>query len=535
MARTKKAQAADTQHNQAIRDARRKAREENAQLSSDAQLPEHWFEEPPELIALPFRHKLTFNDEKAIAMEARHAAVAAERQKVQSEKVNSEQTASKPAEDQPSETHPLAPDWIPIVKEDEDYLIEHHPDLANYKMVFNQQENTRAILLRFPNRRPDQPYCARFGQKPLELRIKPKCGAVEVDIPIDIHHNWDLDKAIDYQQAMRKSTVLQHGGSYGLAGGLGAAGKSASADKPGDDPKIAGPSKETLLANIDDANNKGHVMNKITLAGQIFPPDPDAPRYLFGTFKNDVCYMSYVDAIVEVSANFQHLDALHDLNKSAARHQRNAEKEDEEPEAKAVNLTVKSADPDEDEMPSGQSKIGQLLKEMAEEPWQRLYWHDQDSLESYQRFDEHFGIDKPVDDLPELISTVTAEQWLDMISAPRYDYTTKSYREMTFPKKGVKDPKMVKDPRLGPYFETSQGRTTGYFDEDGWEYVDPSEPQREGFVYKTIWVYSDDEDDEDEDDDEYDEDDEDGDGDGEIEEEEADQEQDAGVHSGDEH
>ncbi|KAL8737084.1 MAG: hypothetical protein Q9181_002040 [Wetmoreana brouardii] len=520
----KKAQVTDTEHNQAIRDARRKAREENAQLSSDSQLPEHWFEEPQNPIALSFRHKLTFKEEKAIAM-------AAERQKVQSEKANSEQAASKPAGDQPSKTHPLAPDWIGIVKEDEDYLIEHHPDLANYKMVFNQQENTRAILLRFPNRRPDQPYCARFGQKPLELRIKPKCGAVEVDIPIDIHHNWDLDKAIDYQQAMRKSTVLQHGGSYGLAGGLGAAGKSASADKSGDDPKIAGPSKETLLANIDDANNKGHVMNKITLAGQIFPPDPDAPRYLFGTFKGN--------AIVEVSANIQHLDALHDLNKSAARHQRNAEKEDEEPEAKAVNLTVKSADPDEDEMPSGQSKIGQLLKEMAEETWQRLYWHDQDSLESYQRFDEHFGIDKPVDDLPELISTVTAEQWLDMISAPRYDYTTKSYREMTFPKKGVKDPKMVKDPRFGPYFETSQGRTTGYFDEDGWEYVDPSEPQREGFEYKTIWVYSDDEDDEDEeDDDEYDEDDEDedGDGDGEIDEErEAGEEQEGGVHSGDEH
>lgn len=92
----------------------------------------------------------------------------------------------------------------------------------------------------------------------------------------------------------------------------------------------------------------------------------------------DVLYLSHVDAIVELSANFSHLDALHDLNKSAARHQRNADKEDQVPEAKAVNLTVKSTEPDEDEMPGGRSEIAQLLKDMAEEPWQRMEWIDQD-------------------------------------------------------------------------------------------------------------------------------------------------------------
>lgn len=88
--------------------------------------------------------------------------------------------------------------------------------------------------------------------------------------------------------------------------------------------------------------------------------------------------MSHVDAIVELSANFSHLDALHDLNKSATRHQRDPDKEDQVPEAKAVNLTVKSTEPDEDEMPGGRSEIAQLLKDMAEEPWQRMQWIDQD-------------------------------------------------------------------------------------------------------------------------------------------------------------
>lgn len=255
--------------------------------------------------------------------------------------------------------------------------------------------------------------------------------------------------------------------------------------------------------------------------------------------------MSHVDAIVELSANFQHLDALHDMNKSAARHQRNAEKESEEPEAKAVNLTVKSAEPDEDEMPGAQTSLTQLLKEMAEEPWQRLKWHDQNvqtptqklyvikltryqSPESWERFYEHFGIDKGVEDLPELVSTMTAQQWLDMISSPRYDYTTKSYREMTFPQKGVKDPKMVKKNRSGPFMNG----TTGYIDENGWEYVDPDAPKEEGYLYETGEYYSTDEDndeDEDDDEDEDEEDDEEDDSEWETDEEED------SVHSGDDH
>lgn len=93
--------------------------------------------------------------------------------------------------------------------------------------------------------------------------------------------------------------------------------------------------------------------------------------------------MSHVDAVVELSANFQHLDALADLEKTSARHQRNTEKgkekekEREAAQAKAVDLTVKSTEPEEG-MPEGRSKIKELLEDMADEPWQRLKWIDQD-------------------------------------------------------------------------------------------------------------------------------------------------------------
>ncbi|KAL8697946.1 MAG: hypothetical protein Q9224_002080, partial [Gallowayella concinna] len=180
----------------------------------------------------------------------------------------------------------MADKYKPIPEKFQKYIIEKQPNMAKYKMVYNQEPDTRVLLLRFPNRRPDQPYCARTGEKPLEIRIKPKHGHIEVDIPIRIDQNWDVEKAVQYQHAMQKSSVLQQGGSYGLAGGLGTGAQTPSNKKPSDHSTAAGPSMETLLANPADANNKGHVMNKITLAGRIIPFDDTQSRYLCGVFRD---------------------------------------------------------------------------------------------------------------------------------------------------------------------------------------------------------------------------------------------------------
>lgn len=173
----------------------------------------------------------------------------------------------------------------PLPEEFRKHVLEQMPEMANYTMVYNQEPDTRALLLRFPNRKPDQPYNARTGQKPLEIRIKPKYGHIEVDVPILVDQHWDVEKAINYQHAIQKSPVLQQGRSYGLAGGLGA-GTQTATKKPSTDPSTAaGPSMERLLADPADANNKGHVMNKITLAGRIYPYDDTQPRYLAGVFR----------------------------------------------------------------------------------------------------------------------------------------------------------------------------------------------------------------------------------------------------------
>lgn len=156
--------------------------------------------------------------------------------------------------------------------------------MAKYRLFINKPTGKRAMLIQYPNREVGQEYRASSGNMPLEIRIKPKCGLVEVDIPVDIHVNYDKEKGIEYGEAMRKSRLLQEGGSYSLGGGLGM-GPQVTSKGDRRAPPPEGPSQEKLLENFDDANNKGHVMNKITLGGQIYPFKNGDPIYMAATFK----------------------------------------------------------------------------------------------------------------------------------------------------------------------------------------------------------------------------------------------------------
>ncbi|SLM39461.1 DNA-directed RNA polymerase III subunit Rpc5 [Lasallia pustulata] len=274
------------------------------------------------------------------------------------------------------------------------------------------------VLFQFPNRGWNQPYNEANHQKPLELRIKPKCGLVEMDIPINVHANFDKEKGILYGEAMRKSQVLQEGGSYGPAGGLGIGGSSRPAKA---DNRTSGNdefSVETLLENFEDANNKGHVMNKITLGGQIIPFKEGEPLYFIGAFRGDELHLSRVSAIVQMRPKLGHVDALADQKKTSSRAQQDPDYVYPESEARAVNMTVKSSDGEELDM----SETAKLLRAMQEEPWRRMSWVDEEDARAYQVYNSTM-FHPDAENAPQLISTMTNEEWLDAISAPRVDPT----------------------------------------------------------------------------------------------------------------
>ncbi|KAL2044412.1 hypothetical protein N7G274_003117 [Stereocaulon virgatum] len=295
--------------------------------------------------------------------------------------------------------------------------------LKQYRLFINEPRK-RTLLMQYPNREVGQEYRAANGQKPFELRMKPKTGVVEIDVPMEIHVNYDKEKGIEYGDAMRDSRVLQQGGCYGLSGGLGVGYKLSA--KEGRRALLAeGPSKQKLLENFEDANNKGYVMNKITLGGRIVPFQDGDPIYMYATFKGDICTFTRIDAMVQLRPQFDHVDALRDREKSNHRAERAVEDaavdEPEEIEARAVNMAVKSAENlEEMDLYGGMSATNKLLKDIRDEPWQRLQWIDQDEPESFQVYDDNFVYQDP-DNAVQLVSEMTNEQYLDAISCPRID------------------------------------------------------------------------------------------------------------------
>ncbi|KAL8760937.1 MAG: hypothetical protein Q9184_002905 [Pyrenodesmia sp. 2 TL-2023] len=361
-------------------------------------------------------------------------------------------------------------------------LIQMQPErnLINYKMVYMVDPNHRLLILRFPNRRPDQEFADVNRNKPLELRIKPKYGFVELDVPITFMSDRDAFKADNIQRAMMQSAIIQKGGSYGMAGGFGVN------EEPALTKKTKGKAKDSArtedIAPPDPEQLGPWEFNKITLSGMIQRYDDTKPRLMAGVFKGNVLYLSHIDAVVELTVSFQHVDALSDLEKTAARYQRDTkEARDSErerqialqqAEAKAVHVAVKSAEPDEG-MPEGRSKIKEMLQEFADEPWQRMKWTDHDDPDSYRAFDEHFGLNKDPEVLPDLVSTMNPRDYLDSISCPRYDHTLNRYRQMTFPttnKRGkfmkVKDFKVDENGKITSYSDDEDEEEESDRDED---------------------------------------------------------------------
>lgn len=94
-----------------------------------------------------------------------------------------------------------------------------------------------------------------------------------------------------------------------------------------------------------------------------------------------------MDAIVQLRPQFSHLDSLNEAKKTMFRSERTAaergpdirDKVEQEPEARAVNMAVKStAEGSEEDMYGGMRVTAKFLRDMRDEPWQRLTWVDQD-------------------------------------------------------------------------------------------------------------------------------------------------------------
>lgn len=158
-----------------------------------------------------------------------------------------------------------------------------------------QLENGRQVyVLQFPNRERSKPYDAKNGCAPTELRVKPNAGMVELDVPLDVHRNYDRAKGVKWGEAMNKSTMAKGGGSHGLPGGFGLGGAPPVGRGRGRGDAEEAENQERLLENYDKAVEDGHVLKTQTLGGQFVAKNSTTPNYMLGTFTNGMAPLLFI-------------------------------------------------------------------------------------------------------------------------------------------------------------------------------------------------------------------------------------------------
>ena len=157
--------------------------------------------------------------------------------------------------------------------------------VAQYKVFWNKPQQKRVLVLQFPNRQKEEALNNATGNKPLEVRIKPNSGLVEVDIPIPVDTCYDRSKGLQFGQALKQSKTLQNQGEYGLSGGFGAQthpqARTARAGNVQSDP---GPSEDEQYEDFEDCVRQGQALGKLTLGGRMNALRAGDPIYAIGAF-----------------------------------------------------------------------------------------------------------------------------------------------------------------------------------------------------------------------------------------------------------
>ncbi|KAF2803147.1 uncharacterized protein BDZ99DRAFT_468486 [Mytilinidion resinicola] len=330
---------------------------------------------------------------------------------------------------------------------------EVDPVIAEYDVFLTPDLEEETYLLQYLNRAKEQPYNERHDMCPLELRMKQESGFIEVDVPVNVHMNFNRLNGVKWGESLRKAkedgqtafgvtagferpqvrTGLARGGLArgGARGGGTARGRTATAE-PAKEKKDDDEDEELkeLLYRFDDANEKGHVLNKQTLGGQILKQEEGEPKYMVGAFRGKELHLTKLSGIVQMRPQFHHLDALMQQEQAARRAESDAANPNKQSGPRAVQIQLKNSDLENKDMASTK----QLLKAAAEEKWMKLRYHDEDSAEAYSAYREKLFV-QDIKAAPKLHSVMNNEEYLEIISAPRVDHTDKNSKKKPLTRK----------------------------------------------------------------------------------------------------
>lgn len=156
------------------------------------------------------------------------------------------------------------------------------PVVASYDIFLTNSDISRYVL-QYLDRPTGHAYDDSNGQKPTSLRLKPKTGLVEVDVPINTRLNYDIGKGVKYGDALKKSKSTREGGAYGMAGGFSATG--AREGQGGGAAKVKAENK-VKSEDVGMAPGDQTPLLKVqTLGGRIKTPEDGDPVYMLAAFR----------------------------------------------------------------------------------------------------------------------------------------------------------------------------------------------------------------------------------------------------------
>ena len=179
--------------------------------------------------------------------------------------------------------HNISNDNMTDVEMDQD----SDPIKASYDVYIKPRisDDRHVYILQFPNRDSKQHYNAKNNSQPLQMRIKPTTGMVELDVPLDAWRNYDRERGLKWGEAIKKSNSTKNGGSHGLPGGFGIGGAQPSGRGRGRNAETELAEQQSALSDYPLAVSMDRVLTKQTLGGQSVPNDETNPQYMIGTFR----------------------------------------------------------------------------------------------------------------------------------------------------------------------------------------------------------------------------------------------------------
>lgn len=153
------------------------------------------------------------------------------------------------------------------------------PVIGTYNILLKPTltANRKIMVLEYPNKSDGK----KHPRAPLELRMKPATGMVELDYPLDYNTSYDRGKGLNWGTNLHKSMEAKKGGSHGLAGGFGVGAPPARAARAG----RGGAGDEILDMGMDwsEALRRDFVLRTQTLGGQKPNADMES-KYMVGVF-----------------------------------------------------------------------------------------------------------------------------------------------------------------------------------------------------------------------------------------------------------